>query len=204
LSQTQFWDTHPPSGPSESWTIHGLWPDHCDLTYDHDCDPSRAYNDLRGILNDNGASDTLSFMDNYWVDENGDNDQFWAHEWSKHGTCMSTLRPECLPDGTARGAEAVAFFQTVVRLFQTLPTYNWLANAGITPSNSRRYTLDELTSALQSASGYIPALDCKRGVLNGASWYFNLRGSIIDGTFIPIDAPKPGSCPSHGISYLPK
>jgi ribonuclease T2 len=25
LVQTQFWDTNPATGPSNSWTIHGLW-----------------------------------------------------------------------------------------------------------------------------------------------------------------------------------
>ena len=25
LLQTQFWDTNPPTGPVNSWTIHGLW-----------------------------------------------------------------------------------------------------------------------------------------------------------------------------------
>lgn len=25
LLQTQFWDTNPPTGPSNSWTLHGLW-----------------------------------------------------------------------------------------------------------------------------------------------------------------------------------
>lgn len=25
LLQTQFWDTNPATGPSDSWTIHGLW-----------------------------------------------------------------------------------------------------------------------------------------------------------------------------------
>lgn len=27
LLQTQFWDTNPATGPSDSWTIHGLWYD---------------------------------------------------------------------------------------------------------------------------------------------------------------------------------
>ncbi|CAE6411467.1 unnamed protein product [Rhizoctonia solani] len=27
LLQTQFWDFNPSTGPSDSWTIHGLWPD---------------------------------------------------------------------------------------------------------------------------------------------------------------------------------
>lgn len=25
MLQTQFWDTNPPIGPEDAWTIHGLW-----------------------------------------------------------------------------------------------------------------------------------------------------------------------------------
>jgi ribonuclease T2 len=25
ILQTQFWDTNPPTGPDDSWTLHGLW-----------------------------------------------------------------------------------------------------------------------------------------------------------------------------------
>ncbi|GLB35849.1 putative RNase T2 family protein [Lyophyllum shimeji] len=202
LLQTQFWDTNPSTGPSNSWTIHGLWPDNCDQTYQSNCDPSRAYTDISSLLTANGASDTLAYMQTYWVDINGQNEQFWAHEWAAHGTCMSTLRTTCLPSGSAQGAEAVAFFQTVVRLFKTLPTYTWLANAGILPSSTATYTLSALTSALTSASGgFTPALDCQSGSLNAISWYFNLKGSVIDGVFVPISAPKAGTCPSSGIKY---
>jgi len=204
LLQTQFWDTKPSTGPTDSWTIHGLWPDNCDATFEQNCDPSRNYKGISNLLIDNDASDTLEFMQTNWVDIKGDNEHFWQHEWSKHGTCMSTLDPSCLPSGSPTGAEAVAFFQTVVRLFQTLPTYNWLENEGITPSTTKTYTLSQLTSALRAQSGFTPALDCKSGVLNQIEWYFNLKGSIIDGTFVPIDAPKAGSCPSQRIKYPPK
>ncbi|KAH0591081.1 hypothetical protein H2248_001187 [Termitomyces sp. 'cryptogamus'] len=203
LLQTQFWDTDPSTGPTNSWTIHGLWPDHCDQTYDQNCDPSRAY-DISSLLTAQGASDTLNFMKTYWVDINGENEQFWEHEWSTHGTCMSTLETRCLPDGSAKGAEAVAFFNTVVRLFKSLPTYDWLANAGITPSSSTTHTLSSLSSALKAGAGVTPALDCTSGKLNAISWYFNLKGSIIDGTFVPINAPVSGSCPSSGIKYPTK
>ncbi|KAF8971694.1 ribonuclease T2-like protein [Flammula alnicola] len=167
LLQTQFWDTNPSTGPTDSWTIHVL-------------------------LTNNGASDTLAFMQTHWVDINGQNEQFWEHEWSTHGTCMSTLEPSCLPSGSVKGAEAVAFFQTVVKLFQHHGTF----------------TLSQLTSALKTQSGFTPALDCTSGALNQISWYFNLKGSIIDGTFVLsvllLDAPETGSCPSSGIKYPPK
>jgi ribonuclease T2 len=77
----------------------------------------------------------------------------FKHEWSTHGTCYSTLQPSCLPRDSPRGAEAVVFFQRVVDLFKKLPTYDWLAAQGITPSESQTYTLSELTDALKAASG---------------------------------------------------
>ncbi|KAJ8523291.1 hypothetical protein ONZ45_g219 [Pleurotus djamor] len=200
LLQTQFWDTDPSTGPADSWTIHGLWPDNCDATFEQNCDPSRAYTNIDDLLVDGGAGDVLDFMRTHWVDINGRDERFWEHEWSKHGTCMSTLEPRCLQSGSPRGAEAVAFFQTV-----SLPTYEWLASEGILPTTSKTFSRDALLTALKSASGgFVPALDCNGKNLFQISWYFNLRGSIIDGTFVPIDTPKLGSCPSTGIKYVPK
>ncbi|KAF8205501.1 ribonuclease T2-like protein [Mycena galopus ATCC 62051] len=201
LLQTQFWDTNPSSGPLDSWTIHGLWPDYCDMQYEENCDTSRAYKDIGGLLADQGADKTLSFMNTYWVDINGKNEQFWEHEWKTHGTCMSTLNPTCLPEDSPRGAEAIAFFTTVVNLFQTLPTYIWLANQGITPSSSEMYTLDNLNSALKSESGFYPVVDCQGRNLDSITWYFHVKGSVIDGEFVAIDAPEQGNCPTTGIKY---
>ncbi|TFY83483.1 hypothetical protein EWM64_g526 [Hericium alpestre] len=179
----------------------GLWPDNCNGTYEENCDSSRDYTNIAGLLQDQGASDTLSFMQEFWVDINGQNEQFWEHEWATHGTCMSTLEPSCLPSGSPKGAEAVAFYQTVVKLFKSLPTYDWLSQGGITPSSSKTYTLSDFTSALNKASGFTPALDCSGSNVNQISWYFHLKGSVVDGGFVAIDAPKKGSCPSSGIKY---
>ncbi|KAH7925177.1 ribonuclease T2 [Leucogyrophana mollusca] len=204
LLQTQFWDTNPSTGPSDSWTIHGLWPDNCDGTYQENCDPSRDYTDIPTLLVDQGASDTLSFMETYWVNINGNNEELWEHEWATHGTCYSTLEVACLPAGSPQGAEAVAFYKTAVSLFQTLPTYAWLESTGIIPSSDQTYSLRDLTAALQTSSGHIPALGCDGSTLNRISWYFNLRGSVVDGDFTLIDSPKSSACPSNGISYPPK
>ena len=89
----------------------------------------------------------------------------FKHEWSSHGTCYSTLKPSCLPPGSPRGTEAVYFFQRVVELFKQLPTYNWLAQQGITPSETRTHTLSELLDALKEASGVRCMLSCSTVVL---------------------------------------
>jgi ribonuclease T2 len=122
LLQTQFWDTSPSTGPSNSWTVHGLWPDHCDGTYDSNCDPSRAYTNITAILQSYGKTDLLSYMNEFWVDIDGDNESFWEHEWAKHGTCISTLKPSCYTDYTPQ-EEVPDFFQKTVDIFQTLDSY---------------------------------------------------------------------------------
>lgn len=206
IMQTQVWDTDVAGSPQDSWTIHGLWPDNCDGTYIEDCDPSRDYKNIAGLLESQGASSTLEFMQQYWLNDDGSNERFWEHEWATHGTCYSTLSVDCLPSDSPTGAEAVAFFETVVRVFKTLPTYDWLAQAGITPSYSQTYSLSDLLSALETGSGgYTPTLSCSRSHrLSSVSWYFNLKGSVIDGDFVPINTPEDSSCPSSGIKYLPK
>ena len=65
LLQTQFWDTNPPTGPDDSWTLHGLWPDNCDGTYEANCDPRRAYTNITEILQAAGADETLEIMQKF-------------------------------------------------------------------------------------------------------------------------------------------
>jgi len=204
LLQTQFWDTHPSIGPHDSWTIHGLWPDKCDGTFVSKCDSSRDYHNIGDLLDEQGASNTRSFMERYWINNKFQTEEFWEHEWSEHGTCYNTLQPSCLPPHSPRGAEAVAFFQRVVGLFQQLPTYQWLAQAGITPSSHQEYDFDDVISALREASGVTPEVTCKHGAIQEISWYFYLKGSVIDGKFIPIDSPKRSECGRGPVRYLPK
>lgn len=69
LLQTQFWDYNPATGPDDSWTIHGLWPDKCNGGYDENCDPSRAYTDIGSLLQDAGATKTYDYMKKYWKND---------------------------------------------------------------------------------------------------------------------------------------
>lgn len=122
LLQTQFWDYNPATGPSDSWTVHGLWPDHCDGTYDANCDTSRAYTGISQILQAAGATSLLSYMETYWKDYQGNDESFWEHEWAKHGTCISTLNTNCYTNYTPQ-EELVDYFNKTVELFMSLPSY---------------------------------------------------------------------------------
>lgn len=77
---------------SDEWTLHGLWPQ-----WTSGCSGKQFDIDQLSSIRDD--------MDRYWLScpGNGDtNEKFWAHEWSKHGTCS--------------GMEALNYFQTGLHL----------------------------------------------------------------------------------------
>lgn len=188
--QTQFWDTDPSTGPRNSATIHGLWPDYCDGTYPASCSsksgiPTYTGAQIRAALNRYSPS-TLSYMNTYYKDVNGDDESFWEHEWNKHGTCYTTLRARCQNPSSGMSAEdaaLVGYFEEMVRLFKTLPTYKWLSDAGITPSSSKAYRLSDLQAALSTQHGADVYIGCtNRNVIDEFWYYYNVKGPLIDGT----------------------
>ncbi|KAK3062933.1 hypothetical protein LTS18_003077 [Coniosporium uncinatum] len=143
-------------------------------------------------------------MNTYWKDYQGNDEIFWEHEWGKHGTCISTLDPSCYTDYTP-GAEAADFFDKAVELFKQLPSYDWLAAAGISPSTTKTYTSSAITAALKAQFGYDVIVQCRSGALDEIWYSYNVRGSIQTGQFVASnpDGTK-GNCPASGIKYLPK
>lgn len=180
-------------------------PDRCDGTYDANCDPSRAYTNISAILNSFGATDLLQYMGTYWKDYQGNDESFWYHEWDKHGTCISTLEPSCYSDHKPT-EEVVDYFQKAVDLFKGLPSYQWLSDAGITPSTSQTYTTAQIQAALgKNRGGFQVTLGCKSGVLNEIWYHYDVRGALQTGEFVATDPDGTKStCPSTGIKYLPK
>lgn len=199
--QTQFWDTDPVTGPSNSWTIHGLWPDNCDGTYDSSCDSKRAYTNLTALIKTYGSDSLLDFMNTYWLSDSESPEEFWEHEWSKHGTCISTIEPSCYSDYQT-GEEAVAFFQIVVNLFKSLDTYTVLSKAGIVPSNSATYTSSQITKAISASFGQDPVILCSGSTLYQIYYGFVTNGALADGAFVPTAVNGQSSnCPSTGVKY---
>ncbi|KAL2002725.1 hypothetical protein VTN02DRAFT_6108 [Thermoascus thermophilus] len=204
ILQTQLWDTDPATGPDDSWTIHGLWPDHCDGGFDQFCDSKRQYSNISLILVDSGRGDLLDYMGVYWKDFRGDDADLWEHEWNKHGTCISTLETKCYSDYLPQ-QEVVDYFDKTVEIFQKLPSYEILAKAGIVPSHEQTYTLEEIQGALREAHGADATVRCRYGSLNEIWYHFNVAGRLQTGDFVPSDPDGPKSnCPATGIRYLPK
>lgn len=61
-------------------------------------------------------------MSMYWKDYWGDDENLWKHEWSKHGTCISTLETKCYSEYVSQ-EDVVDYFNKTVELFKSLPPY---------------------------------------------------------------------------------
>lgn len=181
-------------------------PDHCAGGFDQFCDSKRKYSNISLILVDSGRGDLLEYMSEYWKDFRGDDANLWEHEWNKHGTCVSTLETHCYDDYLPQ-QEVVDYFDKTVEVFKELPSYEvglvlahvfkitslteskFLANAGITPSQTQTYNLADIEGALEVAHGSPVTIRCRHGALNEIWYYFNIAGSLQKGTFI---AASPG------------
>ena len=252
-SSTQFWDTYTgleSSGqvlPKNSWTLHGLWPDFCNGSFTQYCDLSRQYdpspspNTTTGpngttvsvpaytgpgvdtFVQDFGRYDLLAYMKKYWVSQGSPSAGFWAHEFSKHATCYSTFDVPCYGPKYEQHEEVIDFFETAITYFRQLPTYDWLADAGIVPSNTTSYSLHDIQNALRIRFGATPYLGCSgpkysapnstdhgKTVLSEAWYYHNVSclpkqsfadqkqvlGRPQDGKSVVLDASVAGSVSS--------
>jgi ribonuclease I len=64
------------------WTIHGLWPHYSQTEYPTYCNNvDFDINKLEPIIDD---------LNTYWYSGKEKNEDFWKHEWEKHGSCMFT------------------------------------------------------------------------------------------------------------------
>ncbi|KAL8992765.1 MAG: hypothetical protein Q9169_006859 [Polycauliona sp. 2 TL-2023] len=178
-------------------------PDNCDGTYEQYCDPSREYTNISAIISAAGKTDLLDYMDKYWKDYKGDDEDFWEHEWDKHGTCISTLEPGCY-DNYAPQQEVVAYFQKTVDLFKTLDSYAFLAAQGINPSATKIYKSKDILAALAKPRGVEVVIQCRNGELDEIWYFYNVRGSVETGEFVAAE-PDGGksNCPID-VKYLPK
>ncbi|KAK0636376.1 ribonuclease T2-like protein [Bombardia bombarda] len=208
---TQFWDQKVHAGGAEEdWTLHGLWPDLCDGTYDQFCHMTPRFNNITEILQYHGQHELLQFMNRFWLASSGPNSRLWEHEYNKHATCINTLAPACYNEALyAPGVEVIDYFARASGLFRTLDTFYALKNAGIVPHSRRHYPLADIQKALERFSGGRVVLRCtgRRDVLHEAWYVYFVRGSLQTGEFVPAQElgreGNAGNC-APWVKYLPK
>ncbi|XP_010066907.2 ribonuclease 1 [Eucalyptus grandis] len=136
---------YPTTGkPAADFGIHGLWPNYNDGSYPSNCDSSSPFNPSE-------VSDLKSSMQNSWPTlacPSGDGEQFWSHEWEKHGTCSESV------------LDQHAYFESALSLKQKVNLLQALKSAGITPGGS--YSLKSIKDAITEAAGYTPWIECNK------------------------------------------
>jgi len=179
----------PNRGPAEEFTLHGLWPNTCSnaRTGENGCDSARQYSDIEALL----EPALLADMNKYWPTKFSDNNDFWAHEWGKHGTCVTTLNPECFKQSPTyrKGMEVNNYFKASLQLRQKYELYRVLKKNGIvaTLDKSRWRTTDEVSAAIKREYGVDVQIKCQSGLIFEIIMYFAAQGQ---GSYVPIDVPS--------------
>ncbi|KAK5086502.1 hypothetical protein LTS08_004189 [Lithohypha guttulata] len=231
---TQFWSTYTgleAQGqllPRDTWTLHGLWPDFCNGSYTQYCDLRRQYDPVPSPNTTNGLPngtvvppyrgapvstfleafqryDLLDYMNTYWVNQRASNNEFWAHEFSKHATCFSTFQLPCYGPRYQNHSDVIDYFETTIEYYRRFPTWGWLAQNNIRPSNTTQVTLSDVQGTLARASGATPYVGCSgprynetdagrggndtgRTVISEAWYYMHVFGRPQEGVAIPVNA----------------
>lgn len=208
ILQTQFWDYNPGLGANDTFTIHGLWPDNCDGSYEQYCDPSlEITKKVKSIIVDDFKDPGLyKAMRKYWLSDDGSVESLWLHEFDKHGTCMSTIRPECYGAKPRRNQNVYEYFNITVNLFKKLPTFSFLEKAGIVPSLNQTYTKSQIADALSAGfGGESVYFKCDKQNAISEIWYFHhVQGSLRNENFVQIPSLSAPSCPDSDIHFYPK
>lgn len=203
MLQTQFWDYYPPIGGNETFTLHGLWPDNCDGSYEQFCDRNLEIHGVEPIL-DKFEPGLYDEMKTYWKNFNGNDELLWEHEFNKHGTCVKTIRPQCYGN-FQNDRNVYDYFKVATNLYKSLPTFEFLKEEGIVPSNEKTYTKKQIDDALTKHFGQKVFFKCNKYQGLQEIWYFHhLKGSLLQENFKPIDTLSHSSCPETGIKFFPK
>lgn len=198
---------------SEVFTIHGLWNDLCNGSYNLYCNMDLVIPDstnLTGLISKTfERPDLYKAMTKYWINSGGSNVlgdslSLWQHEYNKHGTCFNTMQPKCFVGPYNKYQAALAYYQKVLEVWNTLPTYKFLKAAGITPSVEKPYALSDIEQALKvSHDNKKVYIGCRNGTINEIWYYYQVRGSALTGDYVARDSLTNSLCPKY-VWYLPK
>jgi len=129
----------------KQWTVHGIWPTKNFTIGPLFCNHS-AHFDF------NALSPILEDLKLHWtnVRANSKLDNFWFHEWTKHGTCAMQLEEV---------NTEIKYFKKGLELNKEFPLAKFLSDANIVPGAV--YQTEDILQAVKSQlNGMNPALEC--------------------------------------------
>lgn len=133
-------------------------------------------------------------MNTYWSSYKGDNNAFWAHEWSKHGTCISNIAPSCTSN-YVKDQDVFHYFDKALALRSQYNLYKALATAGITPGSTPNVA--DMHTAIKNAFGVDAQINCASGALSEIWLFFKVKNGD---EYVPTAPLSKGSCSGY-ISY---
>ncbi|KAG0285146.1 ribonuclease T2-like, partial [Dissophora globulifera] len=101
-------------------------------------------------------------MNTYWSSYHCDNDDFWSHEWWKHGTCVSTLAPSCIT-GNVQDEDVYRYFSSALALRSHHNLYQALAKHRILPGSGSP-SISSLQAAIKAEFKAEASISCPNGV----------------------------------------
>ncbi|XP_009767894.1 ribonuclease 2-like [Nicotiana sylvestris] len=177
------------SSSLSEFTIHGLWADYNDGTWPACC--SGPQFDKKEI------STLLKPLRKYWPSFSCEavsnchhgKGTFWAHEWEKHGTCSYPVVHD-----------EYEYFLTTLNVYFKYNVTGVLFEAGYVPSNSEKYPLGGIITAIQNAFHATPELICSGDDVEELRICFYKDFQPRDcasGSIIRRDRVSSGSCPQY-------
>ncbi|XP_062081461.1 ribonuclease 2-like [Humulus lupulus] len=184
------------SNAQTEFTIHGLWPNYNDGTWPACCSQKS--------FDEKEVSTLLDTLKKYWPTYgcfpyttcDGGEGSFWAHEWEKHGTCSSPVV-----------WDEYSYFLTTLNLYFKYNVTRILNEEGYVASNTEKYPLGGIISAIQNAFHATPWLVCDNGAVEELRlcFYkdFKPRDCVIESS--QNDRVSSSSCPDYVSlpSYVP-
>lgn len=119
-----------------AWNVHGLWPTNGTSEGPEFCNKSLKFNEtlIKGILDQLRAEWANLFDDT-------PKDDFWKHEWEKHGTCGLSL-PSL--------DNELKYFKMGLSLHDKYNILKLMKKSGIVPKKRYTYEFGEFMNALKS------------------------------------------------------
>jgi ribonuclease I len=157
-------------------TIHGLWPQYKSGKYMYSCGDGKR---VKLFVRDNILKEQ---MNKYWVSENMPNENFWEHEYNKHGLCYTE----------EYGLRQEDYYKRNIELFQKYKMNTLLKDAlGHVKGPEVQIEYDKLMTLLKRVNSNINYnIRCTNE--EGKQYFDSLR-IFFDLDFKPIDSGR-GNC----------